>query len=67
MDLHVLAHILDSKLKLSGQSIVLLHVGSTVLVESVIIAVTTLEQVLEGRNDVTVHGADLVTPKEEGV
>ena len=46
VDLHVLAHILDSKLKESVQSIVLLHVGSTVPVEVVVHVVTTIEQVL---------------------
>ena len=64
MDLHVLAHILDSVLKEIVQLIVLLHMGSTVLVKGVILAVTTVAQVLEGQNDVTVHGAELVTPKE---
>ena len=67
VSLHVLSHIQDSKLNKSGQSIVLLHVSSTVLVEVVVLAVTTVEQGLEGRNDVTVHGADPVTPEEEGV
>ena len=43
-----------------------LHVGSTVLIESVVLAVTTVVQVLEGCNNVTVHGADLVASKEEG-
>jgi hypothetical protein len=46
---------------------VLLHMGSTVLVEGVVLAVTAVQQGLEGRNDVAVHGADPVTPKEEGV
>ena len=67
VDLDVLAHILDSRLKESIQSIVLLHGGSTVLVEVVILVVATIVQVLEGCNDVTVHGADLVATKEEGV
>ena len=65
MDFHVLTHILASVLKEIVQSFVLLHMGSIVLVEGIILAVTTVVQVLEGRNDVTVHGADLVTPKEE--
>ena len=38
VDLHVFAHILDSELEESVQLIVLLHVGSTVLVEVVILA-----------------------------
>ena len=45
----------------------LLHVCSTVLVKVVILAVTTVEQGLESQNDVAVHGADPVNPKEEGV
>ncbi len=45
----------------------LLHVGSTVLVEVVVLAVTAVVQCLEGRHDVAVHGADPVNPEEEGV
>ena len=67
MDLHGFVNILDSKLEENGQSIVLLHVRSTVLVKVVVHAVTTVEQGLEGQNDVAVHGADPVTLKEEGV
>jgi hypothetical protein len=67
VDLHVLSHIRDSELVESIQLIVLLNVGSTVLVKIVVIVVTTVVQVLEGCNDVTVHGADLVATKEEGV
>ncbi len=40
---------------------------STALVEGVVLAVTALVQGLEGQNDVAVHGADPVTPEEEGV
>jgi hypothetical protein len=67
MDLRDLVDVLNSELKESGQSIVLLHVRSTVLVEVVVLAVTAVEQCLEGQNDVVVHCADPVTPKEEGV
>ena len=67
MDLHGFVNVLNSELKESGQSIVLFHVHSTVLVKVVILAVTTVEQGLEGQHDVAVYGADLVTPKEEGV
>ncbi len=67
MDLHFLVEVLDFIFLESGQSIVLLHVGSTVLVEVVVLAVTAVEQRLEGRDDVRVHGVDPVTPKEEGV
>jgi hypothetical protein len=66
VDLHGFINILNSELKESGQSIVLLHVDSTVLVEVVVLAVTTVEQGFEGQDDVAVHGVDPVTPKEEG-
>jgi hypothetical protein len=42
MDLHGLVEVLNSKLKESGQSIVLLHVRSTVLVKVVVLVVTTV-------------------------
>ena len=45
----------------------MLHVHSTVLIEGVVLAVAAVEQGLEGRNDVAVHGADPVTSEEEGV
>ncbi len=64
---HVGSEVLDSIFLESGQSVVLLHVGSTVLVEVVVLAVTDVEQRLEGRDDVRAHGVDPVTPKEEGV
>ena len=48
MDLHGFANILDSELEESSQSIVLLHMGSTVLVEVVVLTGTTVEQGLEG-------------------
>jgi hypothetical protein len=67
MDLHFLVEALDSILKESGQSIVLFHMGSTVLVEVVVLAVTTVEQCLEGQDDVGVHCVDPVTPEEEDV
>ncbi len=68
MDLHGFVEALDSRLEESGQSIVLLHVRSTVLVKGVVLAaIAAVEQGLEGQNDVGVHGADPVTPKEEGV
>ncbi len=67
MDLHFLVEVLDSIFLESGQLVVLLHVGSTVLVEVVVLKVTSVEQRLEGRDDVRVHGVDPVTHKEEGV
>ncbi len=67
MDLHGFVDVLNSELEESDQSIVLLHVRSTVLVKDVVLVVTTVEQGLEGQIDVAVHGADPVTPKEEGV
>ena len=67
MDLHGFGNVLNSELKESSKLIVLLHVCSTVLVKVVILAVTTVEQGLEGQNDVAVHGADPVNPKEESV
>jgi hypothetical protein len=67
MDLHFLVKALDSILDESEQSVVLLHVGSTVLVEVVVLAVTAVEQCLEGQDDVGVHSVDPVTPEEEGV
>ena len=67
MDLHGFVDILNSKLEESGQSIVLLHVCSTVLIKVVVLAITTVEQGLEDQNDAPVHGADPVTPEEEGV
>jgi hypothetical protein len=67
VDLHGFIKALDSELKESGQSIVLFHMRSTVLVEGVVLAVTAVEQDLEGRNDVGMHGADPDTPKKEGV
>jgi hypothetical protein len=45
-------------------SIVLLYMGSTVLVEIEILAVTTIVKGLEGRENVRDHGIDLVPPKE---
>jgi hypothetical protein len=67
MDLHGFFKVLGSKLKESGQSIVLLHVRSAVFVKVVVLAVTAVEQGLEGRNDVAVHGGDPVSPEEEGM
>ncbi len=64
MDLYGFVKVQNSKLNESGQSIVLLFVRSTVLVKVVDLAVTTVEQGLEGQNDVSVHGADPVTPEE---
>jgi hypothetical protein len=43
MDLHGFVKALDSKLEESGQSIVLLHEHSTVLVEGVVLAVAAVE------------------------
>jgi hypothetical protein len=48
MDLHFLVKVLDSMNEESGQSIVLLHMASAVLVEVVVLAVTAVEQCLEG-------------------
>jgi hypothetical protein len=67
MDLHFLVKVLDPMLEESGQSIVLLHVGSAVLVEVVVLVVIAVEQCLEGQDDVGVHSVDPVTPEEEGV
>jgi hypothetical protein len=67
MDLHGFVDVLNSELEESGQSIVQLYVRSTVLVKGVVLAVTTVEQGLEGQNDVAVHDGDPVTPEEEGV
>ena len=48
MDLHGFVDILDFELKESGQLIVLLQKRSTVLVKAVVLAITTVEQGLEG-------------------
>jgi hypothetical protein len=44
--------------------IVLLHMSSTVLVKIEVLAVTSIMQGLEGRENVRTHGIDLVPPKE---
>jgi hypothetical protein len=67
IDLHGFVDVLNSELEESGQSIVLLQVRSKVLVKVVVLVVTTVEHGLEGRHDVALHGADPVTPEEEGV
>ena len=47
--------------------IVLLHVGSTILVEIVVLAVLVVIQVLQGRDDGVEHCIDSITPKVMGV
>jgi hypothetical protein len=44
-----------------------MSVGSTVLVECIVLVVTTIVQVLECCDDVVVHGVNLVPSKEMGV
>ncbi len=48
----------------SSMVIVLLHMGSTVLVKIKVLAVTTVLQALEGRENIRDHGVDLVPPNE---
>ncbi len=46
----------------SGMAIVLLHMGSAVLVECKILAVTTVVQALENQKNLRDHGVELVPP-----
>ncbi len=48
----------------SGVTIVLVHMGSTVLVKSEIPSITTVVQSLEGQEDIGNHGVHLVPLKE---
>ena len=48
-------------------AVVLFHMGSTILVKIVVLAVTFVVRCFKGREDVVVHGVDLVSPKEMGV
>jgi hypothetical protein len=48
----------------SGVTIVLVHMGSTVLVKSEIPWITTVGQSLEDQEDIGDHGVHLVPPKE---
>jgi hypothetical protein len=66
MDLRWFSQILNSIFQEGGKLVVLLHVGSTLLVKGIALAVATIKQVLEGRDDVIVHGVNLVPPKELG-
>ena len=67
MDLHCFPDVRDIMFRKGREYIVLLHMGSTVLVEIIVLAVATIEQILEGCDDVVVHGVNLVPPKEMGV
>ncbi len=64
VDLHCLLKEGHTILGKGGMGIVLLHVGSAVLVNIKILAVTTVVQALEGRQYVGKDGIDLVPPKE---
>ena len=48
-------------------TVVLLHMGSTILVESEVLKVTAVVHCFKGHEDFVVHGGDLVSPKEMGV
>jgi hypothetical protein len=67
VDLHVLVNALYPILLECGQSIVLLHVGSAILVEVPVLEVALVGQYLEVPDDFRVHGVNPVLPKEEGV
>jgi hypothetical protein len=64
MDLHVLLEGSHAKLSVGGMSIVLLHMGGTVLVKNKVLVITTIMQVLESQENVRAHGIILVPPKE---
>ncbi len=61
MDLHCFSQILNIIFRKGEKLVVLLHVGSTILVEGIVLVVAT--QILEGQDDVVVHGINLVPPK----
>jgi hypothetical protein len=64
MDLHGLFKGGHTILGQSGIGIVLIHMGSAVLVEISVLAVTTVVQALEGQKNFRDHGVNLVPPKE---
>ena len=66
MDMHCFPNVGDIMSRKGGELVVLLHVGITVLVEGIVLAVITIEQVLEGCDDVIVHGLNLVPPPKNG-
>jgi hypothetical protein len=48
----------------SGMTIVLIHMGSTVLVKREIPLITTIVQGLQGQEDISNQGVHLIPPKE---
>jgi hypothetical protein len=63
MDLHALFKWGYAILHMRCVAVVLLHMGKTILVEVEILAVTLIDFRLEGREDVIVHGVELLSPK----
>jgi len=66
-DLHALFKWVHTVLHERCISVVFCHMGKTVLVEVEVLAVALIDLRIEGREDVIVHGVDLVLPKEVGM
>ncbi len=64
MDLCGLFKGLHIPLGQSSVAIGLIHMGSTVLVKGKVPPITTVVQALQGQEDVSNHGVDLIPPKE---
>jgi hypothetical protein len=63
MDLHSLFKGLHIPFGQSGVVIVLIHMGNTVLVKRKVPPITTVVQALQGQEDDSNHGVDLISPK----
>jgi hypothetical protein len=66
VDLSALFEESHAKFSEGGMSIVLLHMSSTVLVKINVLAVTRIMEGIEGQENVSAYGINLVLP-EEGV